>query len=163
VNFKHLGIVADHAGFEYKEKLISHLKKSYPQIKLTDFGTSNSKEKVDYPDFAFQASWQVSQRKLDGAIALCGTGIGMAIVANKLPLVQAICPWDEFSCRMGREHNNANVLCLGARTLKIELAIKILDTWINSDFAQERHQLRLEKIRLLEQKIYPIETSDDSD
>ena len=161
MNFKRLGVVADHAGVEYKEKILTYLQQSYPQIKLRDFGVNNSQQKVDYPDFAFEASWNVSQKKLDGAIAICGTGIGMAIVANKLPMIQAVCPWDEFSCRMGREHNNANILCLGSRTLKFELVIKILSTWLNTNFAQERHQFRLNKIRLLEQKNYPINSGND--
>jgi len=152
MEFKNIGIVSDHAGFSLKENIVQHLQSLSPSLHVSDYGPGECKKKVDYPDFAIKVARSVSEKKLDGAIAICGTGLGMCIVANKFHQIQAICPWDEYSARMGREHNHANILCLGARSLSFEKAKTIVETWLMTPFQGERHKERLQKIRLIEKE-----------
>ena len=84
--------------------------------------------------------------KADAGIAICGTGIGMSIAANKFLGIRAACPWDKYSCEMARKHNNINVLCLGARTLTPENTLTILETWLTTPFEGDRHEKRLKII-----------------
>ena len=150
--FKHIAIAADHAGYELKQVLQTYFKPQDSYI-IEDLGTSNANTSVDYPDYAQAIAKQVSAGKIDAGIIICGTGLGVSIVANKFPKVRAICPWDQHSCRMGREHNDANILCLGARTLAAQKALDITTTWLSTEFTKERHQTRINKIKEIEQSL----------
>jgi len=134
---------ADHAGFPLKEDLktwlIGH------GYDVVDFGTQSA-ESVDYPDYATAVGGAVIVGKADRGVLVCGTGIGMAMVANKLPGVRAAACSDAYTARMSREHNDANVLALGARITGRDAAIEILETWLRAEFAGGRHARRVEKI-----------------
>jgi ribose 5-phosphate isomerase B len=107
---------------------------------------------VDYPDYAVQVGEAVASGKAERGLLICGTGVGMAIAANKIPGIRAaFCP-DLFTARMSREHNDANILTLGARIMGRELAVEILSLWLATDFAGGRHTARLEKISAIEQR-----------
>jgi ribose 5-phosphate isomerase B len=144
-----IAIGTDHGGFELKE----HVKKFLQDrgFEVTDLGT-NSTESVDYPEYALKVAEAVATGQVKRGVLICGTGIGMCITANKVKGVRAaLCP-DVFSAKMSREHNDANILCLGGRTLKKELALDILETWLNSNFEGGRHQRRIDQISEYEQK-----------
>lgn len=149
--FKKVGITSDHAGKDLKFMLIDFIK--LLEVEVVDYGVSVETDKaVDYPDYAALVAEDVSRGKLDGGIAICGTGIGMAIVANKFSNVRAGCVWDEFSCRMSRAHNDSNVLCLGGRTINYHRAADYVKIWLSTPFAGEQHKIRIEKIANLEKK-----------
>jgi len=138
---------ADHAGFPLKEYLKTWLiGRGYDVV---DLGTQSA-ESVDYPDFAVGVGSAVTAGKADRGILVCGTGIGMAMAANKLPGVRAATCSDAFTARMSREHNDANVLALGARITSREAAIEILELWLDTDFAGGRHARRVDKIVALD-------------
>jgi ribose 5-phosphate isomerase B len=141
---------ADHAGWELKEACKAWLIDHGHQV--LDFGT-HSPEPVDYPDYAAQVAEAVAVGKVDRGVLVCGTGIGMAIAANKVPGVRAASCADTFTARMSREHNDANVLCLGARLTGREVARDILDIWLDTAFAGDRHARRVGKIASLEQRL----------
>ena len=138
---------ADHAGWELKEALKAWLFDQGHQV--LDFGT-HSPDPVDYPDYAAQVAEAVAVAKVERGILVCGTGIGMAITANKVPGVRAATCSDLYTARMSREHNDANVLALGARITARDAAIEILDTWLSVPFAGGRHVRRVEKLADLE-------------
>ena len=138
---------ADHAGFPLKEDLKTWLTgRGYDVV---DLGTQSA-ESVDYPDFAVGVGSAVTAGKADRGILVCGTGIGMAMAANKLPGVRAAACSDALTARMSREHNDANVLALGARITSREAAIEILELWLDTDFAGGRHARRVDKIVALD-------------
>jgi len=138
---------ADHAGFPLKEDLKTWLiGRGYDVV---DLGTQSA-ESVDYPDYAVGVGSAVTAGKADRGILVCGTGIGMAMAANKLPGVRAAACSDAFTARMSREHNDANVLALGARITSREAAIEILELWLDTDFAGGRHARRVDKIVALD-------------
>ena len=144
---KKIVLGSDHTGFEVKEELKDFLKElGYSHI---DVGT-NSKDSCDYPDFAFEASKKVALGEADFAIILDATGIPSAITANKIPGIRAATCYNEFSAQSSREHNNANVLVLGAKSLGIETIKSIIKIWLTTDFLGERHQKRLNKITEIE-------------
>lgn len=135
-------LAADHGGFELKEHLKEVLSgKGYV---IVDEGC-NSADSVDYPDYAERAVQQIVTGKCDCGILVCGTGIGMSIAANRNSKIRAAVCFDEYTAKMSREHNNANVLCLGARVLSAEDAEKISSLWLNTEFAGGRHQRRIDK------------------
>ena len=138
---------ADHAGFPLKEDLkawlITH------GYDLVDLGTQSA-DSVDYPDFALGVGSAITAGKADRGVLVCGTGIGMAMAANKVPGVRAAACSDAYTARMSREHNDANVLALGARITSREAAIEILEIWLGAEFAGGRHARRLEKIVALD-------------
>ena len=142
-----IALGADHAGFELKERIKTHLQR--PGVQVDDRGT-NSSDSVDYPDFAKLIGEQVVAGNADFGILVCGAGIGMSIAANKIPGVRAANVHTEVEAQLSREHNNANVLALGGRLLDPELALKIVDRWLSTEFSGGRHQLRVEKITKLE-------------
>jgi ribose 5-phosphate isomerase B len=144
-----IAIGADHAGFELKQKVKQHLIDKGLQV--DDMGTS-SLDSVDYPDFARKVGEDVVQNRTDLGILVCGTGIGMAMAANKVPGIRAANVSTEFEAQMAREHNNANVLTLGARVLDEPTALKLVDKWLETQFAGGRHQLRVDKIMKIEQQ-----------
>jgi ribose 5-phosphate isomerase B len=138
---------ADHAGFPLKEDLKTWLiARGYDVV---DLGTQSA-ESVDYPDFAVGVGGAITAGKADRDVLVCGTGIGMAMAANKVPGVRAAACSDAFTARMSREHNDANVLALGARITSREAAIEILETWLGAEFAGGRHARRVEKIVALD-------------
>ncbi len=144
-----IAIGADHAGVELKEALSSLASRMGHEV--IDFGT-NTSESVDYPDFGDKVSGAVSRGEVDRGILVCGTGIGMSIVANKFRNVRAALCSEPFSARMSRMHNNANVLVIGGRVTGPELAKEIAAVWMETPFEGGRHERRLRKISFIEEK-----------
>ena len=137
-----IAIGSDHGGYELKEYFIRILKGSGHTV--VDFGCK-SDASVDYPDFAEMVCQSVMKNETQIGVLICGTGIGMSMAANRHHQIRAALCNDEYSARMSREHNNANVLCLGARVLGRGVAAGILETWLKSEFSGGRHQVRIEK------------------
>jgi ribose 5-phosphate isomerase B len=144
-----ISLGADHAGFELKEKIKKLLLQQGLQV--NDQGTL-SNEAVDYPDFARKVGEQVADHSADLGILVCGSGIGMCIAANKVPGVRAANVSSEYEAQLSREHNDANVLALGARVLSDQMAFQIVHKWLETSFAGGRHQRRVEKINRIEQE-----------
>ncbi|MEK6681723.1 MAG: ribose 5-phosphate isomerase B [Nitrospirota bacterium] len=144
-----IAVGSDHAGYELKEKIAEHLKNQ--DLTVEDYGT-NGNNSVDYPDFAMTVAEAVSQGRIDRGILICGTGIGMSIAANKFPHVRAALCYDVYSAEMSRRHNNANILVLAGRVLKIGLAINMVDVWLKTEFEGGRHKSRIDKIGKIEKK-----------
>lgn len=144
-----IALAADHGGFVLKEQLKSFLQSQGYQ--LIDCGT-NSDSAVDYPDFAFAAAQLVGQGKAWRAILVDGAGIGSCMTANKLPGVRAAMCYDLPTAINSRQHNDANVLTLGAGMITPELAVQISKTWLETDFGGGRHARRVDKIKKIEQR-----------
>jgi ribose 5-phosphate isomerase B len=145
-----IGIGCDHAGLELKNEIIKLLRSL--DIDCIDYGT-NTPESVDYPDFGEKVSEAVSSGKIGRGILICGSGIGMSIVANKFPKIRASLCNDLFTAQMSRRHNDANVLVIGGRIVGKDLAKEIVKTWVNTPFDGERHVNRLKKITLIEDRL----------
>jgi len=139
-----LAIGADHGGYILKKEVLEFLSK-IKNIEVTDHGTSGP-ESVDYPDFGRMVALAVSRGDADRGLLVCGTGQGMAMTANRYRRVRAAVPCDEETARLSREHNDANVLALGGRTLDPALAARILEVWLETPFAGGRHERRVRKI-----------------
>jgi ribose 5-phosphate isomerase B len=147
-----IALGSDHGGYQLKENLKKYLKEL--NVEYKDFGC-NSEKSVDYPDIGFKIAREVKNRNYDKGILICGTGIGMSIVANKIKGIRASLCHDVFSARYAREHNDANILTLGGRVIDSGLAKEIVKVWLNTDFSgEERHLKRLNKIKQEEDKIY---------
>jgi ribose 5-phosphate isomerase B len=144
-----IGLACDHGGFELKEELKAFLKSL--GIEPIDMGTFNE-DSVDYPDFGVLVAEKVSRGELEKGILICGTGIGMSMVANKFPRIRAALANDLYSSRCSREHNDANILIIGGRIVGKELAKEIVRVWLETPFAEGRHKRRLEKIEALEKE-----------
>jgi ribose 5-phosphate isomerase B len=144
-----IALGADHAGFELKDKISSWL--AAQGIDTADLGT-NSPASVDYPDYARRVADAVAAHRADLGILVCGTGIGMAISANKVPGIRAANADSEFEAQMAREHNDANILTLGARVVNEDAARKIVGAWLHAQFAAGRHQTRVDKIMAIEKQ-----------
>lgn len=138
-----IAIGADHGGYSLKEILIEDLKSN--GYDLEDLGTYST-DSVDYPDFSQKVCNQVTQGQADLGILICGTGIGMSIAANKHQGIRAALCGDVYSAKLTRQHNNSNVLCLGARVIGDELAKMIVHTWLDAEFEGGRHQGRIDKL-----------------
>jgi len=145
-----VAVGCDHGGFELKNEVISILHEL--DIGLIDFGTDSDKS-VDYPDFGEKVSQAVSTGKAERGILICGTGIGMSIVANKFPGIRASLCNDLFTAKMSRLHNDANILVLGGRIIGKGLAKEIVKVWFSTSFEGERHCARLDKITQIEKRI----------
>lgn len=142
-------IASDHAGYKLKEELLGYLEcKNYEVI---DGGTSSA-ESVDYPDIGFPAAEKVASGSVDFGITICGSGIGMSIVANKVRGVRAALCTSEAIARLSRQHNDANILVLPGRFMSFEKAKKIVDTWLTTKFDSGRHQRRINKIKKYEER-----------
>lgn len=141
-----IALASDHAGYEYKEKL----KKLLDEINISyrDFGTK-SDESTDYPDWAHKAAQAVSSGECDRGILICGTGIGMSMVANKHKGVRAAACESVTAARLARQHNNANVLTLGERVAGWESVVDIVKTFLSTSFEGGRHEQRVQKIHSL--------------
>ena len=144
-----IALGADHAGFELKEKIKQKL--TAEGISVDDRGT-NSTASCDYPDFARAVAEEVAAHGADLGILVCSTGIGMSIAANKVPGIRAAKVDTEFEAERSREHNDANVLTMGADTVSEDVASKIVDKWLATPFAGGRHERRVEKIAAIERE-----------
>ncbi len=142
-------IGSDHAGYESKELLKQELVKQ--GFEVDDRGTNNL-ESVDYPDFGAAVGHAVVNGEAERGVVVCGSGIGISIAANKVPGVRAALCWNEETARLAREHNDANVLCLGARFIQPELAAKMARIFMETNFAGGRHGQRVEKLAQLDEK-----------
>jgi len=140
-----IALGTDHAGFKLKESIKAHLESSGYEV--VDYGT-NSDESVDYPDYIRPAALSVAKGENDLGIVFGGSGNGEAMVANKVTGIRCGLCWNEESARLTKEHNNANVIALGARMVSESEAIKIVDVWLNTQYQGGRHQKRIEKIEL---------------
>jgi len=145
-----IAVGSDHAGFELKEKVIDFL--ILHQYEPIDCGPSASSGSVDYPDYATQVALKVVKKECLYGILICGTGIGMCISANKIPGIRAALVFDESTAQLSREHNDANILCLGSRTLPYPKSLDLIKIWLTTKFAAGRHIQRLEKIHKIEAK-----------
>lgn len=144
-----IAIGADHAGFEVKEKIKRQLEEM--NMEVEDLGT-NSLDSVDYPDYGAAVGREVASGKADEGILVCGSGIGIAIAANKVHGVRAAQAWNEETARLARRHNDANVLSIGARVLPEEEIPKIVKAWFDAKFEGGRHTGRVAKIGELEKE-----------
>ena len=143
-------IGCDHAGFSLKgtiEQCLTNL-----GYDITDVGT-DSGNPVDYPDFGAMVAERVSSGEFDRGILICGSGVGMAIVANKFPRIRAVVCLDEETARMSRLHNDTNILVLAGRRTEKETAKSITRVWLYTEFEGNRHQIRLDKIEAIEKRI----------
>lgn len=144
-----IGIACDHGGFGLKEGLKTFLRAIGTDP--VDFGTFDEAS-VDYPDLGIQVAERVARGEIERGILICGTGIGMSIVANKFPGVRAALANELYSARCSREHNDANILVLGGRIIGLGLAKEIVKVWLETPFSGGRHERRLEKIAAIERK-----------
>lgn len=144
-----IAIGADHGGFSLKEIIKEDLVKKGYEVK--DFGTY-SKDSVDYPDIAKEVTSSVNSNESEFGILVCGTGIGMSMAANKVSGIRAAVVSDVFSARATKEHNNANIICLGERVVGPGLALLIVEEYMKSEYQGGRHQTRIDKIMRLESK-----------
>ena len=138
-----IALASDHAGYAEKERLKAVL--SDLGVEFDDLGT-RSEESVDYPDFARAVAEQVADGRVEQGVLVCGSGTGMAITANKVPGVRAAVAWSEEIARLARQHNNANVLAIGARTTPPDDIPKIVRAWFSTEFEGGRHAARVNKI-----------------
>ncbi|MDU3125163.1 ribose 5-phosphate isomerase B [Finegoldia magna] len=144
-----IAIAADHGGFELKDSMVEYIKSLGNEV--VDLGT-NSADSVDYPDYAKKVCEEIQQGDSDLGILICGTGIGMSLAANKFEGIRAACVSDVYSAKMSRNHNNANVLCIGARVIGDEVAKLIIKTFLENEFEAGRHQRRVDKIMAFEKE-----------
>ena len=147
-----IAVACDHGGFVQKDAVIEHLKSLGHEV--TDLGT-NSEESVDYPDYADRAARMVSRGEADRAILICGTGIGMAITADKVPGVRATPVQTVKFAELARPHNNANVIALSGRFVSLEDNLVLVDTFLNTEFEGGRHAKRVEKIMREDDPAFP--------
>jgi ribose 5-phosphate isomerase B len=145
---KPLAIGSDHAGFEYKTKLVNYLRDE-KGIALRDFGTYSA-DSVDYPDFAHPVANAVESKEYCCGILLCGSANGVAIAANKHQHIRAAIAWENEIASLARMHNNANILCIPARFVTLEVAKQMVDTFLATAFEGGRHSLRVDKIAVVQ-------------
>jgi len=144
-------IGSDHAGFQLKEAIKEYL--ADMALAVTDVGTCNA-EPADYPDFGVMVAEKVSSGEFERGILVCGSGVGMTIIANKFPGIRAVLCLDEETARLSRLHNNTNILVLAGRRTDKVAAETITGTWLKTAFEGGRHQRRLDKISGMETKLY---------
>lgn len=144
-----IAIAGDHVAVEHKEYVKNYLEER--GITYRDFGTNDS-ESVDYPDYGQAVGEAVANKEYDLGIVICGTGVGISLAANKVPGIRAVVCSEPYSAKLARMHNNANVLAFGARVIGLELAIMIVEEFLNAKFEGERHQRRVDKLIAIEKK-----------
>jgi ribose 5-phosphate isomerase B len=143
-----VAVASDHAGFELKKGIVEHLRRA--GYGVLDLGT-NTNDPVDYPDIAVRVGHALTEGKADRGILICGSGVGVSVAANKIPGVRAGLCHDTYSAHQGVEHDDMNVLVMGARVIGSELARELSDAFLKARFSnEERHVRRLEKVRELE-------------
>ena len=147
---KKIAIASDHGGFDLKESVIAHLLNTGWEV--DDLGSHNG-DSVDYPDYGIKLAEEVSEKKVDRGIVICGTGIGMSIVVNRYPGIRGTLCSDLFTAKLCREHNDSNILIMGGRVIGKGLAAEIVNTWLNTPFEGGRHQRRLDKITQIDASI----------
>ncbi|QWK19756.1 MAG: ribose 5-phosphate isomerase B [Hydrogenobacter thermophilus] len=147
-----IAIGSDHAGYLLKEKIKDFLLSKGYQV--VDVGT-NSTESTDYPIFAREVALAIQRGEVQQGILICGTGIGMCITANKFKGVYAALCTNEYMARVSRQHNKANILCLGGRVLGDALALSIVEAWLSADFEGGRHERRVNLIKSMEEDSKP--------
>lgn len=148
----HIAIGADHAGYPLNERVIEELRNAGHE--LLDFGTHDGSIPDDYPDYARQVGKAVQSGSSEIGILICGSGVGAAVAANKLRGIRAALCGDTYSAHQSREHDDCNVLCVGARVTGIELAMEIVQAFVNARFTgEERHKRRLAKVEELEREM----------
>mgnify|MGYP002393350114 FL=1 len=146
-----LGIAADHGGFELKKEISERLRVAGHEV--VDFGAHSLDPEDDYPDFVIPMARAVSRGEVERGIALCGSGIGACIATNKVRGVRASIIEDAYSARQGVEHDDMNIVCMGGRTMGIELVWQLLETFLEARFTgAERHRRRLAKVLALEKE-----------
>ncbi len=145
---KVFAIGSDHAGYEMRLSIKAYLESR--GFSVEDFGTFD-REKSNYPEVADAVANKVAASGYDGGILICGTGVGMSLAANKVRGIRAACVSEPYSARMCKEHNNANIICFGARVIGIETAKMIVDEWVDHDFLGGRHQTRVDMITKIEE------------
>lgn len=136
-----IAIAADHGGFELKEQL----KKHFSSLQMLDLGTT-SPDSVDYPDYAKKMAQTILNKQADLGILICGTGVGISIAANRYHGIRAALIYNNEVAKLAKQHNNANVLVFGGRTMAVDDVIKYIDTFLQSEYEGNRHQVRLDKI-----------------
>lgn len=139
-----IALGADHAGFALKEAIKAYLLENGHQT--VDCGTTSDNVSTDYPDWGFKTAYAVANEEVDRGILICGTGIGMSMVANKVKGIRATLCHDLYTAQMSRKHNNSNVLVLGSRVTPLDLALEITKIWLTTDFDYGKHEIRIEKI-----------------
>jgi ribose 5-phosphate isomerase B len=142
-----IAVASDHRGYQVKSKILAQIVELGHEP--LDYGPDNG-ESVDYPDFAARVAAAVSRQEIDRGILVCGTGMGMAIVANKFCGVRAVPCHDDLTAEMSRRHNDANILCLSADLLGERLVTRMVELWLTTEFEGGRHARRLEKISQFE-------------
>jgi len=145
-----IAVASDHAGRELKDDLVEYMRGQ--GIEVLDMGVDND-DSVDYPDYGIPVAEKVSRGEFSRGVLICGSGIGMSIVANKFRGVRAALVDDVYSARMAREHNNANILVIGGRTVGKGLARELVRSWLEAVFEGGRHQRRLDKITEIEDRM----------
>ncbi len=142
---------ADHGGLALKNEISPRLRGKY---ELLDMGARQLDPNDDYPDFALAVAQAVASGQAERGIVICGSGVGACIAANKVPGVRACLCHDTYSAHQGVEHDDMNVLCLGARVVGVELAVELATTFLNAHFSgEERHRRRLEKVKDIERQV----------
>ena len=141
--FKKVCIASDHGGFDLKQTIKDHLIKK--NISIIDLGPLENKT-VDYPDYAKKLAYRIKEKKSDVGILICGSGTGMAISANKIKTIRAAVCYNMKSTRLSREHNNANIISLGARLTSKKLSLRLVETFLKTKFEGGRHLKRINKI-----------------
>jgi ribose 5-phosphate isomerase B len=146
-----IAIGADHGGFPLNERIIQELEKLGHEI--VDFGTHDGSKPADYPDFARQVGGAVTAGDAERGIVVCGSGVGVTVAANKIPGIRACLCHDTYSAHQGVEHDDMNVLCIGARIIGVELALEIVRAFLSATFSnEERHRRRLGKVLDIEKE-----------
>jgi RpiB/LacA/LacB family sugar-phosphate isomerase len=146
-----IAVGADHAGYELKENLAAYLRALEHEV--IDLGTRNATTPVDYPDFAEAVALAVIERLADRGIVICGSGVGASVAANKVPGIRAAVCHDTYSAHQGVEHDDMNVLVLGARIIGVELARELVRAFLAAEFTNvERHVRRLAKVEAIEER-----------
>ncbi len=148
-----IAIASDHGGFELKRQLLTRLQDM--GFEWSDFGCA-TEDSVDYPDYAEVVAMRVASGEFDRGILLCGTGLGMCIVANKVPGIRAVTVHDTFSAQVTREHNDSNILTMGGRVIDADAAETIARIWLTTSFMGGRHERRLEKISRVEGRVQEL-------
>lgn len=144
-----IAIGCDHGGYELKEAIKEYIESKGAEV--VDFGTYST-DSVDYPEYGQKVAEAVKMNEADLGVLICGTGLGMSYVANKVTGIRCACVSDVFSAEMSRLHNNANVLAIGARVVGLGLAMKIVETFLGTEFEGGRHNRRVDMITAVENK-----------
>lgn len=144
-----IGIGNDHSAVDLKQEIVQYL--SELGIEVRNYGTDTTAS-CDYPDVAESVAKAILKKEVDYGILICGTGVGMSISANKVDGIRAVVASEPYSAKMGKLHNDCNVLCFGARVVGVELAKMIVDSFLENEFEGGRHQRRVDKIKALEKE-----------